>query len=259
MHLDNPSSISLNKYISDTGICSRREADAFIREGKVCINGTVATLGNRVVPGDTVTLDGKPIRTAVEKPTYILLNKPVGITCTTERHVKGNIIDFVKHPRRIFPVGRLDKASEGLILLTSDGNIVNKILRAGNLHEKEYIVTVNKPITEEFINRMRGGVPILGTVTLPCQVFKIGRTAFRIILTQGLNRQIRRMCTYLGYEVFTLKRTRIMNLTLDNLPTGQWRNLTSKELHYIMEQVADSIKTEEASVVHQTVKKSKKS
>lgn len=247
MHADNPSGISLNKFISDTGLCSRRQADALIREGRLCINGVVATLGNRVFQGDSVTLDGKPLASEDEKPVYILLNKPRGITCTTERHIPDNILDFVNHSRRIFPVGRLDKDSEGLIILTSDGDIVNKILRAGNQHEKEYIVTVNRPISRDFIAQMRQGVPILGTTTLPCTVHKMNAFTFRIILIQGLNRQIRRMCSYLGYEVQSLKRTRIMHLTLDHLPTGKWRDLTENELGNILKKVAHSSKTEEAT------------
>lgn len=247
MHAENPSGISLNKFISDTGLCSRRQADALIREGRVCINGAVAALGNRVFSNDQVTLDGKPLQTEQEKPVYILLNKPKGITCTTERHIPDNIVDFVNHSRRIFPVGRLDKDSEGLIILTSDGDIVNKILRAGNQHEKEYIVSVNRPISKDFISQMRRGVPILGTTTLPCTVHKMNTFTFRIILVQGLNRQIRRMCAYLGYEVQSLKRTRIMNLTLDNLSTGKWRDLTDNELGQIMNKVAHSSKTEEAT------------
>jgi 23S rRNA pseudouridine2604 synthase len=247
MEAGNEDSISLNKYISSTGLCSRREADALIRQGRASINGTVAVNGNRVFPGDVVTLDGKPLRDPRERPVYIALHKPTGITCTTERHIKGNIIDFVGHPRRIFPVGRLDKDSEGLILLTSDGDIVNKILRAGNRHEKEYLVTVDKPITRDFLHQMRSGVPILDTVTKPCKVFSAGPKRFRIILVQGLNRQIRRMCAYLGYEVQALQRTRLMHLTLDNLPYGQWRNLSAEEVKTLFALIEGSSKTEEAS------------
>jgi 23S rRNA pseudouridine2604 synthase len=247
MEAGNEDSISLNKYISSTGLCSRREADALIRQGRASINGTVAVNGNRVFPGDVVTLDGKPLRDPRERPVYIALHKPTGITCTTERHIKGNIIDFVGHPRRIFPVGRLDKDSEGLILLTSDGDIVNKILRAGNRHEKEYLVTVDKPITRDFLHQMRSGVPILDTVTKPCKVFSAGPKRFRIILVQGLNRQIRRMCAYLGYEVQALQRTRLMHLTLENLPYGQWRNLSAEEVKTLFALIEGSSKTEEAS------------
>lgn len=219
----------LNKYISETGICSRREADALITAGRVSINGTTAELGSNVAEGDVVMLDGKRIGVRPDL-VYIALNKPVGITSTTERHIQDNIIDFVKHPKRIFPIGRLDKDSEGLILLTNDGDIVNKILRAENNHEKEYIVTVNKPITQEFLKGMAAGVQILGTKTKPCKITKLNDRSFNIILTQGLNRQIRRMCQAFEYRVVTLKRIRIMNITLGSLKIGQWRNLTSEEL-----------------------------
>ncbi|MBS9524722.1 23S rRNA pseudouridine(2604) synthase RluF [Litoribacter ruber] len=240
------SSINLNKYISDTGICSRREAEKFIVAGRVKINGEVAALGNRVFEGDEVLLDNKPIK-AKEQPIYLAFNKPVGITCTTERHIKGNIIDFIKHPKRIFPIGRLDKPSKGLIFLTNDGNIVNKILRAGNNHEKEYTVGVNKPITQSFIDKMSNGVPILDTVTKKCKVEKISNFVFKITLTQGLNRQIRRMCEYLGYEVTSLQRDRIMNITLEGIPEGKWRYLQPNEIQTILQAVAQSSKTEEAS------------
>lgn len=219
----------INKYISETGICSRREADQWIIDKRVTINGIVAELGSDVSPGDAVFVDHKPIGQK-RKPVYIALNKPVGITCTTEKHVKGNIVDFVHHKERIFPIGRLDKDSQGLILLTNDGDIVNKILRAENNHEKEYIVTVNKPITLEFIKGMSSGVKILGTKTKPCKVTKINDTVFRIILTQGLNRQIRRMCQVFGYKVVKLQRIRIMNVKLKGLEIGQWRDLTKEEL-----------------------------
>ena len=239
-------SINLNKFISDTGICSRREAEKFIVAGRVSINGTVAQLGNRVNEGDEVLLDGKPVK-AKEKPLYIAFNKPVGITCTTERHVAGNIIDFIKHPKRIFPIGRLDKPSEGLIFLTNDGNIVNKILRAGNNHDKEYTVAVNKPITDEFIKKMSNGIPVLDQITKKCFVEKQSNFVFKIILTQGLNRQIRRMCDYLGYGVTSLRRDRIMNISLGGLPVGKWRYLNEKEISEIETAVASSTKTEEAS------------
>lgn len=222
-------SISLNKFISSTGICSRREADRMIEAGRVQLNGTTAQKGNRVNPGDEVLLDGAPLK-AKPKAVYLALHKPPGITCTTDRKDKDNIIDFLNYPERIFHIGRLDKASTGLIFLTNDGDIVNEILREQNEHEKEYIVTVNKPINASFVKRMSQGIPILGTVTKKCQVEKIGRQAFRIVLTQGLNRQIRRMCDYLGYDVVTLKRVRIMNVHLGKLKPGQWRYLTEGEL-----------------------------
>jgi 23S rRNA pseudouridine2604 synthase len=222
-------SISLNKFISSTGICSRREADRMIDAGRVQLNGTTAKKGNRVNPGDEVLLDGAPLK-AKPKAVYLALHKPPGITCTTDRKDKDNIIDFLNYPERIFHIGRLDKASTGLIFLTNDGDIVNEILREQNEHEKEYIVTVNKPINTSFVKRMSQGIPILGTVTKKCQVEKIGRQAFRIVLTQGLNRQIRRMCEYLGYDVVTLKRVRIMNVHLGGLKPGQWRYLTDEEL-----------------------------
>lgn len=223
------SSTSLNKFISSTGICSRREADRMIEAGRVQLNGTTAQKGNRVNPGDEVLLDGAPLK-ARPKSVYLALHKPPGITCTTDRKDKANIIDFLNYPERIFHIGRLDKASTGLIFLTNDGDIVNEILREQNEHEKEYIVTVNKPISASFVKRMSQGIPILGTVTKKCRVEKIGRQAFRIVLTQGLNRQIRRMCDYLGYDVVTLKRVRIMNVHLGGLKPGQWRYLTEGEL-----------------------------
>lgn len=251
---NNSDSVSLNKFISETGICSRREADKMIEQGRVTINGVIAKKGNRVSPGDTVELDGKNLRQK-EKPLYIAFHKPVGITCTTERHVEGNIIDFINHPKRIFPIGRLDKPSEGLIFLSNDGDIVNKILRAGNNHEKEYIVTVNKPVTDVFIQKMSNGVPILDTVTQKCFVKRESKHVFRIILTQGLNRQIRRMCEFLGYKVTKLKRIRIMNVTLENLPVGKWRYLTDNEIDTINELIAHSSKTEEASLLKQKNKR----
>ncbi|MDE0534855.1 23S rRNA pseudouridine(2604) synthase RluF [Tenacibaculum sp. L6] len=243
---NNDTSINLNKYISSTGICSRREAERFITEGRVTINGKPTQLGNRVHEGDVVKIDGKPLK---EKPKtiYIALNKPVGIVCTTDSKERKNIVKFVGHPQRLFPIGRLDKPSEGLIFLTNDGDIVNKILRAGNNHEKEYIVSVNKPFDERFMKRMSNGIPILGTVTKKCKVERINDTTFKIILVQGLNRQIRRMCEYLGYEVKKLKRTRIMNVTLGNLKVGEWRELTSKEMDEINKLVAGSSKTYEES------------
>lgn len=242
-------STRLNKYISSTGFCSRREADKLIEQQKVTINGQIAAMGTQVQGGDKVVVNGKLISVPEKEFVYIMLNKPVGITCTTEQKVKGNIIDFINHPERIFPIGRLDKPSQGLILLTSDGDIVNKILRARNNHEKEYIVTVNKPINPNFIRGMANGVPIaeLDTVTRKCYVEQTGRFMFKIILTQGLNRQIRRMCEYFNYEVEKLERVRIMNLTLSNLPIGQWRDLTTKELEELNNMISSSIKTEEAS------------
>ena len=232
----NDTSISLNKYISSTGICSRREADKWIEAGRVKINETVAKKGNRVEDGDQVTIDGEPL---IGKPqlVYIALNKPPGITCTTDLKDKDNIIEFVNHSQRIFPIGRLDKASSGLILLTNDGDIVNQILRVENNHDKEYIVSVDKPITQHFLRKMGKGIPILGTVTNPCFIQKIRKTVFKIILTQGLNRQIRRMCEFLDYKVLTLKRVRIMNIHLDNLPIGTWRDLTKAELVELREQL----------------------
>ncbi|MCE7072661.1 23S rRNA pseudouridine(2604) synthase RluF [Dyadobacter sp. CY327] len=238
--------IRINKYISETGFCSRREADKLVEQGRVSLNGRTAVLGDKASAEDEVKIDGKPLKVR-KASVYIAFNKPVGITCTTERDVKGNIIDYIRHPERIFPIGRLDKPSEGLIFLTSDGDIVNKILRAGNNHEKEYVVTVDKQITPEFVAKMSAGVPVLGTITKKCYVKKEGSHVFTIILTQGLNRQIRRMCEYLGYRVTKLKRVRIMNVTLDDLPTGKWRNLTAEELQTINAAVENSVKTEEGS------------
>jgi 23S rRNA pseudouridine2604 synthase len=219
----------LNKYISETGVCSRREADAWIAAGRVTINGQTATLGTQVKQGDAVCVDGRPVG-AAKKHVYIALNKPVGVTCTTERDVPGNIVDFVGHRERIFPIGRLDKDSCGLILLTNDGDIVNHVLRSENEHEKEYVVTVDRPVTEIFLGGMASGVRILGTVTKPCKVRRIGPRTFRITLTQGLNRQIRRMCSFFGYRVESLERVRIMNITLAGLKPGQWRALSDAEV-----------------------------
>lgn len=239
--------VRLNKYISETGFCSRREADKLIEQGRVKIDGVKASTGMKVSKGQSVYVDGKPLKVENEL-VYIALNKPVGITCTTESKIKGNIVDFINHEKRIFPIGRLDKDSQGLIFMTNDGDIVNKILRAGNNHEKEYIVTVNKPITDEFVKGMSNGVPILGTVTKKCLVKKESKNSFRIILTQGLNRQIRRMCEYFGYEVKKLERIRIMNVSLGNLKIGSWRYLTNKELAEINRLTENSLKTEEASI-----------
>ncbi|MGE7666418.1 23S rRNA pseudouridine(2604) synthase RluF [Ureibacillus composti] len=218
----------INKYLSETGIISRRGADKWIEEGRITINGDLASVGSQVNEGDVVCVDGKPVKKE-EELVYIALNKPVGITSTTEKHIEGNVVDFVGHSKRIFHIGRLDKESEGLLLLTNDGDIVNEILRAENHHEKEYIVKVDKPITDHFLKRMSSGVKILDTTTLPCKVEKISSHVFKIILEQGLNRQIRRMCSALGYSVKRLQRIRIMNIHLGNLKVGKWRDLTEKE------------------------------
>ena len=239
----------LNKFISDTGVCSRREADRLIENGSVTINGEIATVGSKVSEQDQVLIDGKPLK-AKPKRVYLAYHKPAGITCTTERHIQGNIVDAVRYPERIFPIGRLDKPSEGLIFLTNDGDIVNKILRAGNAHEKEYVVTVNKPITERFIQQMSRGVPILDTVTLPCTVQQRSKQSFSIILTQGLNRQIRRMCEYLGYDVQTLKRTRIMHIRLAGLKPGQWRLLDDIEIRMLEAQLLTSSKTADGAAAN---------
>jgi len=221
--------LRLNKFIAESGLCSRREADALIAGGQVRVNGAVAGLGTAVNEGDEVSVKGRRIATR-KKQVYIALNKPVGVTCTTDRRDPTNIIDFVRHPARIFPIGRLDKDSEGLILLTTHGDIVNDILRSEHHHEKEYLVTVDQTVTPEFVAAMSLGVPILGTKTKPCQVFKVDRQSFRIILTQGLNRQIRRMCEYFGFEVLKLRRLRIINVKLGNLKPGHWRDLDAGEL-----------------------------
>lgn len=247
MDRTNENSVSLNKYISNTGICSRREADKLIEAGRVTINGHPAKKGNRVFEGDMVLIDGKPVQ-AKPRTLYIAFHKPVGIVCTTDQKEPKNIIRFINHPERLFPVGRLDKASQGLIFLTNDGDIVNKILRAANNHEKEYIVTVNQSITPDFIKKMSRGVPILGTITQKCKVKQLDDFTFNIILTQGLNRQIRRMCAFLDYEVTRLERIRIMNVTLEDLSIGQWRELTKKEIQQIQKLIAGSSKTEEASL-----------
>ena len=240
-HNDRPEEIRLNKYMSETGICSRREADRYIESGRVTVDGVKAIPGIKVSKKQVVKLDGKS-KSKEEEMIYIALNKPVGITCTTDRNIKGNIVDFVNHEKRIFHIGRLDKDSEGLILLTNDGDIVNKILRAGNNHDKEYIVTVNKPINDEFIKRMGNGIKILGKITKKCPVNKEGEKTFRIILTEGMNRQIRRMCEALGYKVTKLKRIRIMNIKLGKLKIGEWRNLTNEELKGLNELIKNSNK-----------------
>jgi 23S rRNA pseudouridine2604 synthase len=224
----------LNKYISETGVCSRREADAWIAAGRVRVNGAPATLGTQVEAGDRVEVDGKPVAARRSDTVYIALNKPVGITCTTERHIAGNIVDYVNHPQRIFPIGRLDKDSEGLILLTNNGDIVNEILREENAHEKEYVVTVDRPITDDFLFGMANGVEILDTRTKPCKVRRIGRNVFGIVLTQGLNRQIGRMCGAFDYNVLGVQRVRIVNIRLDGIKTGQWRNLPEDELRGLL-------------------------
>ena len=237
------SEIRLNKFISDSGHCSRREADKLIESNRVKLNGKLPELGSKVGSDDVVTVDGQQIYSSAPNKSdraYLAYNKPIGITCTTEKNVDGNIVDAVDYDERVFPIGRLDKPSEGLILLTNDGDIVNKILRAENSHDKEYIVTVNKPIGKGFSEKMSGGVPILNTVTKPCSVSIENRTTFRIVLTQGLNRQIRRMCDYLGYDVVSLKRTRIMNVSLGKLRPGQWRKLTREELAALNAAVSES-------------------
>jgi pseudouridine synthase len=236
----------LNKYISDTGFCSRREADKLIEQGRVKVNGEKPELGTKIGDADKVSVDGKEISAVPENKSdrvYLAYHKPVGITCTTEHKVKGNIIDAIGYHQRIFPIGRLDKPSEGLILLTNDGDIVNKILRAENAHEKRYRVNVNKPITPAFLKKMSEGVPILNTVTLPCEVKQVGKMSFDIVLTQGLNRQIRRMCEYLGYDVTRLIRNSIMHIRLGNLKVGQYRKLRDDELQQLNAQVQHSVKT----------------
>jgi 23S rRNA pseudouridine2604 synthase len=238
-----PMTTRLNKYLSEAGYCSRRAADKLIDEGRVTINGVVPEMGTKVIPGDEVKVDGKTILNDAKKRIYIAFNKPAGIVCTTDRGVeKDNIIDYINYPSRIFPIGRLDKDSEGLILLTDDGDIVNKILRASNNHEKEYIVTVDKPISQTFVQRMSSGIPILDTITKQCEVQKLSTFEFKIILTQGLNRQIRRMCEYLNYEVQSLKRTRIMNIHLKS-ELGSHRDLTALELSTLNKTLKDSKKS----------------
>jgi 23S rRNA pseudouridine2604 synthase len=239
--------IRINKYLSETGFCSRREADKLIDEGRVTVNGKVPEMGTKVTIDDEIRVDGKLVREKKEKRIYLAFNKPVGIECTTNLNVRNNIVDYINYTERIFPIGRLDKASEGLIFMTNDGDIVNKILRARNNHEKEYIVTVNKPITDRFIQRMGNGIPILETVTRKCHVEQVSKYIFKIILTQGLNRQIRRMCEYLGYEVTALKRIRIINISLD-VAVGRYRELTTAEIEQLNQLIEPSSKTEEASL-----------
>ena len=245
MDRSNENSISLNKYIAGTGRCSRREADVLIKAGKVQLNGVIASAGNRVFDGDEVLIEGQPLNDK-PKAVYLIFNKPKGIVCTTDKREKDNIIDYINYHQRLFPIGRLDKRSEGLIFLTNDGDIVNKILRAGNKHEKEYIVSVKQPLSQKFLSDMSKGVPILGTVTKRCVVEKINKFTFRIILIQGLNRQIRRMCEYLGYDVLALQRVRIMNVVLGKLPVGSWREFSKQELEIMNASVADSSKVSAA-------------
>ena len=228
--------IRLNKYIASSGLCSRREADSLIENGKVTINGIVAVQGTKVNEGDVVLVGGQKI-TPEDSMVYIAFNKPLGVTCTTDKRDPSNIIDFIGFDERIFPVGRLDKNSSGLILLTNDGSIVNKLLRAENGHEKEYLVTVNRPYDKNFIKQMESGVPVLGQLTLPCKIRPAGDKTFKIILHQGLNRQIRRMCEYLGYKVTKLKRIRFMNINLGDLETGKWRYLTSSEKKELLKDI----------------------
>ena len=228
--------IRLNKYIASSGLCSRREADKYIELGQVTINGITAVQGSKVLAGDIVEVSGKKI-TPEDSMVYIAFNKPLGVTCTTDKRDPSNIIDYIGYSERIFPVGRLDKNSSGLILLTNDGSIVNKLLRAENGHEKEYLVTVNRPYDKSFIKSMESGVPVLGQLTLPCRVIPTGASTFRIILHQGLNRQIRRMCEYLGYKVTRLKRIRFMNIDLGDLETGKWRYLTAKEKSWLLKDI----------------------
>jgi 23S rRNA pseudouridine2604 synthase len=227
----------INKFISETGRCSRREADRLVESGRVTVNGVRAELGTRVAAGDAVCIDGAPLGSK-RRAIYIALHKPIGITCTTERHIEGNIVDFVGHAERIFPIGRLDKDSQGLILLTNDGDIVNEILRAENAHEKEYLVSVNRPITDLTLEMLARGVRIMGIMTRPARVERTGERSFRIILTQGLNRQIRRMCSALGYRVESLKRVRIMHVSLGGLASGAWRELTDTEVQTLLSLLA---------------------
>lgn len=243
--MEEPKLTRINKFLTEAGYCSRRAADKLIDQGRVTINGKIPELGTKIAPGDTVRVDGELISAPQEAPVYLAFHKPIGIVCTTDTEREpDNIIDYINYPSRIFPIGRLDKPSEGLIFLTNDGDIVNKILRARNNHEKEYIVTVDRPVTRKFVKDMGNGVPILDTVTRKCEVEQTGRFIFRIVLTQGLNRQIRRMCEHFDYEVVKLKRVRIMNVKLD-IPAGRWRDLTKAELQEINRLVAGSSKTYE--------------
>lgn len=234
--------IRLNKFLSEAGVCSRREADRLAEEGKITVDGRRAAVGMKVLPSQKILVEGKPVKREEEK-VLLAVHKPRGIECTSQEKVKNNIVRFVNYHTRIYPVGRLDKDSEGLILMTNQGELVNKMMRAGNYHEKEYIVTVDKPVTKEFVRQMAGGIPILDTVTRKCRVERIDARRFRIVLTQGLNRQIRRMCEYLGYRVIRLKRVRIMNIELGDLPAGQYRPVTQKEWRDLMKQIKDSSNT----------------
>lgn len=232
----------LNKYLSDAGVCSRREADRLVEEGKILVDGVQATLGMQVTAEQEILVNGKKVERE-EKKTLLVFHKPRGVECTTSPKVKNNVISYIGYPIRVYYVGRLDKDSEGLLLLTNEGELVNKIMRAGNCHEKEYVVTVDKPITREFIQKMKDGVPVLGTVTRKCQVFQTGKRTFQIILTQGMNRQIRRMCEYLGYRVKRLKRVRVMNICLGDLPVGKYREATAEEMQVLREMIRDSSET----------------
>ncbi len=241
--MQDSNSTRINKYLSEIGFCSRRAADKLIEENRVTVNGVVPEPGTKITSSDSIRVDGELVSQPKERHVYIAFNKPVGIVCTTDTAgERDNIIDYINHPQRIFPIGRLDKESEGLIFLTSDGDIVNKILRARNNHEKEYIVKVDRPINHDFISKMRRGIPILGTVTKQCYVEQLSRNTFKIILTEGLNRQIRRMCSYLDYKVYNLKRVRIMNIPLD-IPVGKWRNLSLAEMEEINRLISSSSKT----------------
>lgn len=244
--------IRLNKYLSEVGYCSRREADRLIEEGRITVNGEVPEMGLKVSESDEIRVNGRLIQNTNEKPIYLAFNKPIGIECTTNQKVRGNIVDYINYHKRIFPVGRLDKDSEGLIIMTNDGDIVNKILRQKNNHEKEYLVTVNKPITDRFIQRMGAGVPILDTMTKTCRVEVVSKYVFRIFLTQGLNRQIRRMCEYFNYDVVALKRIRIINIALD-VPVGQYREITKEEMKELNRLIEPSSKTQEASLDKQEI------
>ncbi|GGI77345.1 23S rRNA pseudouridine(2604) synthase RluF [Shewanella gelidii] len=250
----------LNKYISESGICSRRDADRYIEQGNVYINGKRAKVGDQVAAGDLVKVNGQPIEPRDDSElVFIVLNKPVGVVSTTEGSERNNIVDFVNHSSRIFPIGRLDKDSQGLIFLTNDGDVVNKILRAGNNHDKDYIVTVDKPITDEFIQKMGKGVPILGTMTKKCKVSKVSTFAFKITLVQGLNRQIRRMCEHFKYEVTKLERTKIMNVDLKGLPIGEWRDLDDQELYDLFKLIENSSSEAPQAKKKSTKKPNKKS
>ncbi len=253
-----PKTTRINKFLSEAGYCSRREADRLIEANRLTINGQLATIGAQVGPNDKIMVDGQLLEINNKAFVYLAFNKPKGIECTTDQNIKDNIVDFIHYPERIFPIGRLDKASSGLILMTNDGDIVNKILRAKNNHEKEYVVKVDQVISDEFIQKMSSGLPILETTTLPCAVKKLSDFDFSIILTQGMNRQIRRMCEYLEYQVLALKRVRIMNVKLD-VPVGKYRHLSDEEMLQINQYISSSSKTEEASLENTRPKSFKKS